>query len=81
MKLISLLTIILTLSFANNGQTKGTIKETSTTEKWQRLMKLIDKEIKSIHHVKKKGPRLQYRLFELYSEKIKLIKKLKIRIL
>lgn len=76
MKLISLLTIILTLSFANNGQTKGTIKETSTTEKWQRLMKLIDKEIKSIHHVKKKGPRLQYRLFELYSEKIKLIKEI-----
>lgn len=42
--------------------------------KWNRLMKLIEKEIKSIHHLKRKGPRLQYRLFELYSEKIKLVK-------
>lgn len=76
MKLLSILTIFLALCVSNPGLAKGSKKKSSTTAKWHRLMKLIDKEIKSIHHVKKKGPRLQYRLFELYSEKIKLVKEI-----
>jgi hypothetical protein len=47
----------------------------STEEiKWIKVNKLINKEIKTIKSIGKLGPRLQYRLFELYSERIKLIR-------
>lgn len=43
-------------------------------EKWTKLMNLINKEIQTIKSNKYSGPELRHRLFELYSEKIKLIK-------
>ncbi|MBY0414723.1 MAG: tetratricopeptide repeat protein [Bdellovibrionales bacterium] len=43
-------------------------------ERWKKLMALIDNEIKTIKGNRYSGPELKHRLFELYSEKIKLIK-------
>ncbi|AUN98686.1 hypothetical protein C0V70_11350 [Bacteriovorax stolpii] len=43
-------------------------------ERWKKLMVLIDSEIKTIKGNRYSGPELKHRLFELYSEKIKLIK-------
>lgn len=43
-------------------------------EKWSKLMNLINREIQTIKGNKYSGPELKHRLFELYSEKIKLIK-------
>lgn len=39
------------------------------------LISLIDMEIKAIENVKKKGEQLDYRLFELYSEKTKILRR------
>lgn len=43
-------------------------------ERWKKLMVLIDSEIKTIKGNRYSGPELKHRMFELYSEKIKLIK-------
>ena len=43
-------------------------------ERWKKLMFLIDSEIKTIKANKYSGAELKHRMFELYSEKIKLIK-------
>ena len=43
-------------------------------ERWKSLMSLIDNEIKTIKGNKYSGAELKHRLFELYSEKIRLIK-------
>ncbi len=43
-------------------------------ERWKALMGLVDSEIKTIKGNKYSGAELKHRLFELYSEKIKLIK-------
>lgn len=45
-----------------------------SAEKWSKLMDIINKEIQTIKSNKYSGPELKHRLFELYSEKIKLIK-------
>lgn len=42
--------------------------------RWKKLMVLIDSEIKTIKGNRYSGPELKHRMFELYSEKIKLIK-------
>lgn len=50
----------------------------ATTEpagkKWESLMTIINQEIQTIRSSTVSGPELRHRLFELYSEKIKLIK-------
>lgn len=74
MKTISTIFLLFALFAAHPAIAKSSKKKSSMNKRWHRLYQLIDKEIKSIHHIKKKGPRLQYRLFELYSEKIKLVK-------
>lgn len=43
-------------------------------ERWSKLMNLINREIQTIKNNKYSGAELKHRLFELYSEKIKLIK-------
>ncbi len=43
-------------------------------ERWKSLMELVNKEIQTIKGNKYSGPELKHRLFELYSEKIKLIR-------
>lgn len=49
-------------------------KTESMSTKWKKLNKLISTEIRVIKSVKHPGPNLKYRLLELYSEKIKLIR-------
>ena len=49
-------------------------KSAEPSEKWSKLMNLINSEIQTIKNNKYSGPELKHRLFELYSEKIKLIK-------
>ena len=46
----------------------------SPEERWKRLMALVNDEIKTIKGNKYSGAELKHRLFELYSEKIKLIR-------
>lgn len=46
-------------------------------KRWSTLLKLVDSEIHTIKSNKYSGADLKHRLFELYSEKIKLIKKKK----
>ena len=49
-------------------------KNLENVERWSKLMTLINKEIQTINSNKYSGPELKHRQFELYSEKIKLIK-------
>lgn len=54
--------------------TTSTIAPPFDLVRWQKLIKLVDSEIKTIKGNKYSGAELKHRLFELYSEKIKLIK-------
>jgi hypothetical protein len=63
------LVIILTVFSHLNAETQA-----PTGSKWETLMGLINQEIQTINSTKVSGPELRHRLFELYSEKIKLIK-------
>ncbi|MCK5072566.1 MAG: hypothetical protein KAQ98_04010 [Bacteriovoracaceae bacterium] len=55
-------------------------KEISNNKRWNELYKLVTGEIKTIMGVKNRKSRLQYRLFELYSEKLKLVREKENRI-
>lgn len=48
--------------------------EKLSAEKWSKIMGLVNNEINTIKSNRYTGPELKHRLFELYSEKIKLIK-------
>ena len=77
---------LLTISLSSIAETKKAedkrdVKNTPMTkdlspkvDRWAYLMKLIDEEEKTINMVKKKSEHLEYRLFELYTERIKLYK-------
>ncbi len=69
-----LLTIILLVpvTFATTKQNSPEIL--NQEERWKALMDLVNKEIQTIKGNKYSGPELKHRLFELYSEKIKLIR-------
>ncbi|MBC7712668.1 MAG: tetratricopeptide repeat protein [Rhizobacter sp.] len=75
MKKLLLLIILLT---ANLSLAADKVDPAATQgfdqERWKKLMVLIDSEIKTIKGNTYSGPELKHRLFELYSEKIKLIK-------
>jgi hypothetical protein len=49
--------------------------EEKMSKRWHKLYRLVNREIKTIKQVKKLGPGLRYRLLELYSEKMALVKK------
>ncbi|OUR97116.1 hypothetical protein A9Q84_12360 [Halobacteriovorax marinus] len=68
MKLVIVLLHLFTLSAFSAP------KENSEKVKRMRLLSMIGKEIKSIKKVKRRGPNLEYRLLELYSENLKIIK-------
>lgn len=70
--LLILLIIVITFSSHLNAQTAD--PSGSSGKKWESLMALINQEIQTIKSTKASGPELKHRLFELYSEKIKLIK-------
>jgi hypothetical protein len=59
-----------TVAFSEEPQDMAKV----TAEKWSKLMNLVNREIQTIKSNKYSGPELKHRLFELYSEKIKLIK-------
>ena len=72
--------LLLTLLIANISFAAGTLDPVTANnqgfdqERWKKLMVLIDSEIKTIKGNRYSGPELKHRMFELYSEKIKLIK-------
>lgn len=68
--ILFLLTFYSTSSFSEAGKEQ----ENEATKKRSKLMELINKEISTIKNNKYTGPELKHRLFELFSEKIKLIK-------
>ncbi len=49
-------------------------ESTKMSAKWHKLNKLIDKEEQTIRKITKMGPRLKWRLIELNTERIKLIR-------
>lgn len=72
--------LLITLLTANIAFAAGTLDPVAANnqgfdqERWKKLMVLIDSEIKTIKGNRYSGPELKHRMFELYSEKIKLIK-------
>jgi hypothetical protein len=62
------------LSFFSHLNAETEDSAGSKNLKWESLMNLINQEIQTIKASKASGPDLRHRLFELYSEKIKLIK-------
>ena len=64
--------LLISSTFTYSEEAKDSAKESA--EKWSKLMNLINREIQTIKNNKYSGPELKHRLFELYSEKIKLIK-------
>ena len=64
MKLIIILTFIFTMSSFAKSEMKRNAK----------LFSMISKEIKSIKKVRNRGPNLEYRLLELYTENLKIMK-------
>jgi len=68
-----LLVFFILLSFSVEAFSQGSKKTESKNERWNRLMNLIQEETKILENARKKGPELNYRLLELYSEKLKLI--------
>ncbi len=53
---------------------KELTKEEYETRRWNNILKLINSELKAIGRARKKTVQLQYRVFELMSEKVKLYK-------
>jgi hypothetical protein len=68
-KLCSVILIFIFVVFQVNAE-----KPKPMSKRWNLLTKLIDDEIKTINSLKNLGPQLRYRIIELESEKIKLIK-------
>ena len=72
--LLSLSILVCTTPTIKAADTDPTALSKDSADKWSKLMNLINKEIQTIKNNKYSGPELKHRLFELYSEKIKLIK-------
>lgn len=77
MKTFSFLTILICLSLSTGVMGKSIAKvkkQKPVTAKWQKLLNMIEEEERTIKTLGRLGPRLQYRIIELHSEKIKLLK-------
>ncbi|MFT6630378.1 MAG: hypothetical protein ACJAS4_000314 [Bacteriovoracaceae bacterium] len=69
--------IILTISinsFAAEKSGKQLSKKEFEKRRWNNIYRLINEEMGAINKVKRKSQKLQYRMFELKSEKVKLFK-------
>ena len=66
--------ILVVIIFTFSGHLNAEDNAEKNDKKWNSLMGLINQEIQTIKGTKASGPELRHRLFELYSEKIKLIK-------
>lgn len=71
---LSLASGLLTPVYQAIGAEEATDISRESAVKWSKLMSLVNNEIQTIRNNKYSGPELKHRLFELYSEKIKLIK-------
>ncbi len=76
MKYTSFYLLLISLSFSvlSKGPEKVMSKEEFEKKRWTKIHQLIEDEISTIMKVRKKSQKLQYRLFELKSEKVKLYK-------
>lgn len=72
MKKIIKLIFILSISL----QVLGNEKVSFEKKKRSTLVDMIQKEIKTIKKIRRRGPNLEYRLLELYSENLKIIKEI-----
>ncbi|TNF26254.1 MAG: hypothetical protein EP319_14280 [Deltaproteobacteria bacterium] len=70
----TILLILLTVSNGIFAQAKGPEKNDQMSKRWHTLNNLINQEIKTIKSIGRIGPKLQHRLLELNSERIKLLK-------
>ena len=70
----AILLILLTVSNGIFAQVKGQEKNDQMSKRWHTLNNLINQEIKTIKSIGRIGPKLQHRLLELNSERIKLLK-------
>ncbi len=73
MKVIILFTLF-TFSTGILAQSKTPVRNDKMSERWHTLNKLINQETKTIKSIGRLGPKLQHRLLELNSERIKLLK-------
>lgn len=73
MKMLLLIMTLFNISAADHKEaiSKNTPKKES---RWEKLNKMIDKEENFIKTITNRGPRLQWRLLELKTERLKLIK-------
>ena len=67
-------TTLLIFTFSIFANAKTIAKTDHMSKRWHNLNKLINQEIKTIKSIGQIGPKLQHRLLELNSEKIKLLK-------
>ncbi|PIK15399.1 hypothetical protein [Halobacteriovorax sp. JY17] len=70
MKYLLVITFIITLCFPAYGEQKASFEK----QKRNKLINMIHGEIKTIKKIGRRGPNLEYRLLELYSENLKIIK-------
>ncbi|MGB0453505.1 MAG: hypothetical protein ACPGJV_07300 [Bacteriovoracaceae bacterium] len=73
-KILHILVLFPLVAHSLTKTAESSSAQTKMSKKWHQLHKLIDKEIRTINHLKRKGPRLEYRLLELHTEKINLLK-------
>ncbi len=67
MKVIAVLLVCFLVKIASSNGTE-------MPEKWQKIKSLVDEEIRTIEGSGLNRADLKYRLFELYSERIKIIR-------
>ena len=74
MKFFYLLLILFSMASFAEGQKKVMTPEEFEQQRWQQIKTLIEQEMATINRARKKSVKLQYRMFELKSELIKLYK-------
>lgn len=68
------LTTLFIFSLSAFANSKAPVKNDQMSKRWHTLNKLINQEVKTIKSIGRIGPKLQHRLLELNSERIKLLK-------
>ncbi len=74
MRLMAVLLFLLSLSAVAAPQKKVLSPEEFEQQRWMQIKKLIEQEMSTINRARRKSVKLQYRMFELKSEMIKLYK-------
>ena len=74
MKLLSFLLILISFSAFSEGKKNVMTPEEFEKHRWNQIKTLIEEEMATINRARRKSVKLQYRMFELKSEMIKLYK-------